>query len=197
MTTGFICPVEGCDFGSGGDRTANSVRTHINSKSGKDHEDTSRLRALVDEQNPGGDDGEESETSEEPEETGLEGTESEESEPEEADDEADDEPDEMATEDEYQQQQEGEPESTTDETDDEPATSGGGAAAAAAGGAGALSMFSDRSPFFWVGVALLALLVISMVTDGDGSTSDTNSTPGTDSQPSTPTEAAEKAGGLE
>ncbi|MBO4248877.1 hypothetical protein IL252_13715 [Halomicrobium sp. IBSBa] len=57
--TGPPCPAEGCDYNDDGEKSASSVRRHINAKADDAHEDTEALRAALMEQTSTADEGDE------------------------------------------------------------------------------------------------------------------------------------------
>jgi len=58
--TGPNCPAEGCDYNEEGEKTAASVRRHINAKADDAHSDTEALRSALNSPTEGGNEGAES-----------------------------------------------------------------------------------------------------------------------------------------
>lgn len=196
MTQEITCPADGCDYGENGKKSVGSVKSHINASSGPEHQNKTVLRSAVEEQAAAAAATSEEDSSDEPQESADEQAESDESEPEESDEEeeeTEENEEDMATDTEYQQQQQdaqdGQTDDSTDGSDDADAP-------AKATSAGLVSILPGRSPVMWLGVALLALLLVSMYVDSGSSEPETPTTQQATQQPATPTEAAEQRGGI-
>jgi len=178
--TGPECPAEGCDYNEDGEKTAGSVRRHINAKTDGAHQDKNALRAALmgdsegDDEPPGTGGAAASEGDEDDEqgEAVVEGAESSteaESEHPDKGDETADETD-MVTADEYEQQVQGDPaDSTTSENS--------GSAPAEAGGGMPIPVVGEVSPLTLIAaVLILAVVAYLLLAGGDADSDDLGAT---------------------
>lgn len=170
--TGYFCPVEGCDYGKHEEKEQRNVTRHINAKSGEDHADVERLRALVAEQ---GDDQEGSDdpVDDDPENEGNESPDDSQGDGSATDTGSDDEDNDMANEDEYKQQYQNQDEETDDQGDGQ-----GDDANDSDGFLGALtpSRLSTTTVVMMVAVTLVILYFYVRTRDGSNGGADVEET---------------------
>lgn len=204
--TGYLCPIEGCDYGEQDDKTLGSVRAHVNAAT--DHPKWSAVSDQVEQPAESGRDSEQSDELEAPVEQ-REAAESSASEQvteagKSAGSEAttdDDHDDEMPTDDEYQQQQEGEQPVEQTEADENDGSDDLGTADStaeqAAAATGAVGYLTGINPLVVVALAVGVLLFISLATAESGPTSQKQQTAGdSEAESSSDEQAIEQTGGL-